>query len=414
MPGISIGNLSPCLGNRSQSWQAYWLSRNYTERVDHYFGSNLVAHWPLNETSGVFAAARGNVPLSNNMCANGGIEGFNVEEWGVAGGTVSKTTTEGEFHSGLSALKLLRTSGAAFTSKKVSVRPGQKYRLKFWCRGDGTNSVIYYISKQDYSAIIGDTNTGVSGTEFIEITSAEFTAPANFYNVIIGFKTANAVGAIAFIDDISLIPSSAISILDLGGEYMKATLNQSGFRAGENSIYLDGSAGSGVGISKLLSNMFPQAGGTVLIWCKPDLAALTDGVARWCLKFKTVFSSPDSNYADMYVASTANNIGFQFKDDTMTGTSYSKSQTTSEWLCMGMTWDASGGLKRYVNGIQVGDTVAISGTWTKVFNGMILSLGSGTTASDNGNWKGYLSHAVLGKTALSADAMKWLGQPLSA
>jgi hypothetical protein len=416
MPGISIGNLSPCLGNRSQSWQAYWKSRNYTDRVDHYFGSNLVAHWPLNETSGILAAARGIVPSSNNFINNGGFEGDAFGMWSVTGGTAVLTTTAGEVHSGVKAMKVTAGAGTAVFYATISVIPGKKYQLKFWIKGDGSNLSSYDIAREDWGAyVVSPTSTGVSGTDYTEVTSVEFTAPATFRTVILEIKTANVAGAYFCIDDMTFAQTEAVTIDNLSGVYKKATLNQTGFRTGENSVYFDGSAGSGIPLSTLIASEFPSLDkGTLLIWVKPTLASLTDGVARFAVKFKTSADSGVANYIDISKRATNNQLYIQFKDDTMLEYGGINSFSSSEWACIGVTWDNTVGLKCFLNGVQQGATVAMSGVWTKIFDGNFSTIGAEGNGLVAFNWAGWLSHCVLGKTALSAEAMKWLGQPLSA
>lgn len=400
-----------------QSWSSYWATRTYTERVNHYFGSNIVAHYPLNEVAGVVAQAYGEAPVFTNLMPNSGLEGYTAGGYGIsgAGATVVKTITAGEFHAGAAALKVTSAGATAICYKSVSVIPGQKYVLDFWVRGDGTNAPLYDVIREDAGAyIIGFTNTLVTGTNFVHITSAEFTAPATFYTVLLEFRTVASAGAFFCLDDVTVTQtSSAASINNLSGEYKKATLNQAGFRTGENSVYFNGSSGSGVRLGSLINNeLADMSSGTILIWCKPAIAALTDGVARWAVKFKTTSLSAEANYIDIYKSATNNKIGFQFKDDTMAEAGLNISQTAEEWICMAATWSPSQGLKRFINGVQTGATVAISGTWTKIMEGEISAIGVEVRKLNAGMWHGWLSHCVIGKTALSDEAMLYLGQTL--
>lgn len=395
------------------SWSAYWATRTYAERVLHYFGTNLIAHWPLDETSGTVARAIGGTPVNNNICPNEGFEG-SITGWTATGGTVVKTTEAGEFRSGAAAAKVTASGNAIATMlRRISVIPGKTYILKFWYRGDGEHTCTYAIAREDYGAYVkAPTALGVAGVEYTEASSGVITAPAGFYTIYVEIRTQNVTGAYVCVDDVSLIPTEDINISYLDGNYKNVTLNQEGFRSGENSIYVPGTNPSGVSLSMLITKEFPRTGnGTLLIWMKPDIDALTDGISRYMVKFKTTPISENANYVDLFKHLNNNTIGSQFKDDTMDESISLYTLSESIWICYAVTWSAEVGVKRFINGVQYGNTVETSGSWSKIFDGW-PAIGAEAGTLVGGMWKGYLSHCVLGKTALSDEAMLYLGQPL--
>lgn len=319
MPGISAVKIGIPLSKKSGiNWSAYWTTHSYEERIDHFFGSSLIAHFPLNEASGLVAQGRGTLPTEDNHIPNSGFESTAFGSWGYQNATVSLTTTAGEFHSGAKALKVVRTATVGNIARKIIFTPGVKYRLKFWIRGDGTNGQTYHIRRSDFGAylIAENTPTGVTGTDFVEITSAEFTAPAGYNFCWVYVQTANAADATFYIDDIELYPTEGITVSHIRGLYTNATLNQPGIKASEVSAYF--AATGGVDFAQFVLNIAPTGtSGTVLIWVKPEAAALTDGGARYAVKIKTTAVSGDANYLTIYKSATNNKCAFQFKDDTI-------------------------------------------------------------------------------------------------
>jgi hypothetical protein len=84
------------------------------------------------------------------------------------------------------------------------VIPGQRYILRFWTRGDGTNAGRYLIwdaTNADY--IVTHTSTGVTGTTYT-LVEREFVTPAGCVSVTIRFSCPATNTGIAYFDFASL------------------------------------------------------------------------------------------------------------------------------------------------------------------------------------------------------------------
>ena len=377
---------------------------NYTEKVNHYFKDSIYYHWPLNEVSGEIAHTLGTIPVGNNLVPNSGIEAYESDFYNG-----QKTTIAGEFRTGTAGLKATSTGTAVTVRVDCSVIAGKQYILNFWIRGDGTNAPTYGIARGDYASyIISMKDTGVTGSEFVQVTTSAFTAPVGYDKISVWFRTVAVNGAYFCVDDISVTPVDDISVDYMFGVYGNATLNQPGFNSNEKSVYFDGTPYSGVTLSTLIFNEFPpkSGSGTMLIWGKPDVDTLTEGESRWAVKLKTVAETTEANYIDMFTSSKLNTVGVQFRDDNLTPEiNLGKDQFESEWLCMLATWSPTNGFRFYINGQQIGETKSITGTWTKEFNGRIGTIGSAMSNLESFNWKGYLSHCIISDSELSAKAI---------
>lgn len=407
LTNISPGILQATLLNQ-------WKNKTYTERINYFFRNSLIAHWPLSEVSGSIASCNGRTPIAN-MNPDKSIEAYEQVWAGNANCIVERTTNSEEKHSGNYGIKVTRTGTNGICTKQVSVIPGEKYRFKFWIRGDGINAANYTVGRGDGGAyLIGLTGTSVTGTTFVEITSNEFTAPLGYYVVNLSFWAPNVEGAYFFFDDVELVPSSLSSNV-MFGVYYNATLNQPGFRDSENSVYFDGSNGSGIPISMAIANNMPTTKeGTMLSWYKPKLESLTDGKIRSIYKFKSTGTSAEANYVDLWKDDGINNkIGFQFKiGDMVAEAGGTHTLSEEKWECHILTWHPERGLKEYVNGIQLGESVPISDSDSKIYQGFINAIGCIDRNHAAGAWHGWLSHHAIGDVALSDDDIFYLGQPL--
>ena len=119
-------------------------------------------------------------------------------------GAVARTTTAGEFRSGVAACKI--TTGPTyntFIQQNFAVVPGVSYTLNFWSRGDGTNTGRYNVYDITNSqAIISLTSTNVPGTTYA-LVSRTFQAPAGCILAQIQFVCTSGAGGIGYFDDVS-------------------------------------------------------------------------------------------------------------------------------------------------------------------------------------------------------------------
>lgn len=388
---------------------------SYQQRFDKYF-AGLTAHWALNDAAGTVATNIAPPIATINLAKDAGFEygdGASISGfWTDRVGTISAATGVGEFHSVAVALKIISTGVAGEIRQTIKAIPGAKYRLRFWCRGDGTNAPVYRVSRGDFASFIFNvTSTGVTGTTYQQVTSVEFTMPADDVtsNFVIYLRTVAVNGAAAYFDDVEVIPSVSLSSY-LDAFYSGVTLGGEGIGDGKTGVVMNGATGW-VQIDKnngAVSNAFNGTTGAFMGWGKPTLASLTDGVSRWIFKLKTGASPTNPNYVDIFKDSGSNRIGWQFKNDIMTGIYVPTAWTEASWLCLGMTWSVANGAKLYLNGVQVGEAQPIGSAWTRAFNYQIMAMGAETATS--GVWDGNIAHCALGSAELSPVAMLKLGR----
>lgn len=148
-----------------------------------------------------------------NMFINGGFErpgsGQTFNNWTdtVGDGSISRTTTAGEYRSGYSGLKI--TAGAAKNTQIVqsiptaSLTAGATYRISGYARGDGTNSVrIRAFRGVDLLPLWG-TTVIATGLTFQAIPNLDFVYPGGG-NLTIFVYCPNAAGGFGCVDDLIL------------------------------------------------------------------------------------------------------------------------------------------------------------------------------------------------------------------
>ena len=381
---------------------------NYTDKVNIYFGDTLVCHWPLQETEGVLAKVNAPIPSVNNFMPNPGFKANSSNLLAIVGTTVDRTEADGEFHTGGGAAKITASSGLGITSTiDLSVIPGKKYKIKFWCRGDGLNSLSYSVVRgSGVGYYVPITDTGINGTGWVEIESPEFTAIDGYYLTKIRFIV--PVPGVCYVDDLEMFTTEPLTTDYLQGIYGKATLNQPGF-GNEKSVYFDGTSGSGVRLSTMINNIFPKTGGTLISWFKIDPNSFGDGISRWSMKFKTNKDSEISNYIDIF-KSPSYGYGIQYRDSADVPVIEKLDPNPSGWVCVICTW-GNGIFNFYSNGILIATHTDVTGVFNYEMGGGISAIGSGIYELDGNNWHGWLSHHVLGSEPLSESAIKALSKP---
>lgn len=385
-------------------------SKKYYQKVLNMLGSSLIGYWALDDVSGITAANKAPALSTINLCKNcgfevaggGGADVFNSWLEAAAGGTIAATTTAGEFRTG-TACKITSAGSISGVSQLITAPAGTVLNISFWCRGDGINAPFYRVAKGDYSGyIIPQTSTGITGTEFVKFDVPAITIPDGQTSIYFYCTTPATDGAFACFDDVTVSPS-VIKSSYLDGLYVNTTLGQPGI-GGSPSAYFNSNGGVKLdNYNGAVSNAFNGVTGSISIWQKTTLAALTDGVPRWSIKLKTGDIATE-NYVDIFKYSDANSIGWQYKDDMAVGNFRQTAWTTETWHQMGVTW-GSGVAKYYLNGVQVGSNITIDGNWTKQFNYNHLVIGSENNSLSSGGWIGNLAHAFITNTELSPSEM---------
>jgi hypothetical protein len=362
-------------------------------------------YYPMNDLLGS-SVALNHGSATGSLVRNGGFEqspsGANTfEHWNLAPGTgtITKTTTAGEFHSGAAAVKMTSIGANVAISQKHSVQPGSQWRLSFWTRGDGVNAGQYYVFKGDYSGtLIPITSTGISGIEYQQVT-ADFTVPAGVTTIEIDFKTA-INGAAFYVDDVSLVcltrPQSGAD-----GRIINAVPQG-------DSFYFDGNGDCVNLANDSLATNFNGLTGSYVIYGKIPQAAYTDGVQRFLVKLKT--SSTGANYVDCWKSSENNRLGFQYADDGTGDLTRTKDYSGLDLFSMGCTWGPENGVKFFHNQEKVA-TVAITGVWTKPFQTDHMAIGSDRSVGGWADWIGYLRDFAVWDRELSESEMAGVSQP---
>ncbi len=164
------------------------------------------------------------------------------EKWTetASDGTIARSNTAGEFHSGTSGLYGLKlTAGAGKNTQikqdfSVGTFPGNTLMtITGWAKGDGTNrGRVRFFSGSDVIADWGTSTTITNTTTWTQF-AIQFTSPANGGGSLYLYCP-NAVGGIAYFDDVRLISGSfsipAAPTGDAGLDFSNA----------DNSMYLPG------------------------------------------------------------------------------------------------------------------------------------------------------------------------------
>jgi hypothetical protein len=117
-----------------------------------------------------------------------------------AGDIIEATAT---VHTGSNALLCTTGNDRCNAHQDIVVAPGAQYRLTFWTRGDGVQQGSYVVyDNTNAAAIIGVTDTGITGTAYIWL-SVFFTTPLGCVSVKIRLWSPGANGD-AYYDDVSV------------------------------------------------------------------------------------------------------------------------------------------------------------------------------------------------------------------
>jgi hypothetical protein len=365
--------------------------------------TKLLAYLPLNDTSGTVARNHAPARSGINIVKNGSFEisGTPAYGWTTDGGAL--VTQDATPHTGAYAIKLAPTGAVIkLVCANIPVKVGATYTLTAWTRGDGTNGLASVrVARGDYASFLLTESPANATVNYAQYTQT-FTVPADSPTVTLEFRTPAVTGTM-YVDDVTLSCNSADATIFDGTYLAGVTLNQPGLSGscavfgGTHSVKLDKAA---------YANSFPTlaAAGSYVIYGLPTLAALTDGVARWLMKFKTNVGAT-SNYIDCFKDATNNKLGWQHQDDGNQAIYQTTDWTTAAWFSLGAAWDAATGLDLYLNGLPVVTGIPITGAWTEAFSFTRMALGSDAVDGSSGGWIGSLQHFPLWETKLSASEM---------
>ena len=382
------------------------FSSMYSQKIRSVFGSNLTAHWPLNDKSGIVANVLG-PPANGNILYNAGFEvagggGADVfGNWGEAAGDGTIEDETVNVHKGSHALKLTTGTPSETTnvSQTISVSEGDEISVSFFTRGDGTHAgrwAIYDVTNTAWIRSLA--STGVTGTTFTEITDS-FTVPADCTQIRFYCYCAAGEGSVCYFDDVKLLKTQTLS-----GTYAASgiTYGETGIGDGQTSISLDG------------NNTYVQVGypkfnaawngnkGSVIAWGK------VDGSGRWtdASTYRYLWHPKSTPDATVYMVMGKNQTNHQLEwRRRVAGSIFSQTYTfsptgTLDWFCMGMTWDVTAGTP-YLRGYLYTKEDRV---WQKVFD---AEPSVGTELWDNDQYPVDSGNNVL--MAGSTAQQEWIG-----
>ena len=362
---------------------------SYDKKIRRIFGNSLIGYWPLDEKSGTVAYDRsGNlrngahtgVTLLNpgaELLTNGGFEvtgagGADVfgtwnETVNVGTSVVERTTTEGEFHGGQSALKITRGDAIVEAFQTIAAIPGATYTLRLWMKGRTRLKVLG----------TGSLNVlAVASYNTAEFEEYEFTIqnPTGNATLAVYCIDGGAAGESGYFDDVSVVATSPNGIRGLTAPYFDGTNDFV-------NIY-----------SAALAAAFNGAEGTLLTWARVSGAGVwTDGMFRNII----TIDADASNYLRFYRSSVNNVISLYYKAATVAESISVTGLPDNGWMQLGLTWNkAADEVKGYKNGAQIGTTQTTLGEWAGAPAATTTVIGAATTAP-TGVWSG-----LIGPTAL--------------
>ena len=172
-------------------------------------------YYPINDSAGsTVNEAMGKTSDTIELMTNGGFEthtGDDFDGWdeNVAAGAIVAETTIVHGASMVSCkMTQANPTGAVYVVSPVCVvGHGQTLEIRIWTRGDGTNAGRYLIYDATHAtALIGLTETGVTGTSWAEVVLNPATpAGSGDINIRVYLYAPAAASGVTYYDDVSLI-----------------------------------------------------------------------------------------------------------------------------------------------------------------------------------------------------------------
>lgn len=174
---------------------------------------------------------------------------------------------------------------------------------------------------------------------------------------------------------------------------------QTGIGDGRTSALFDGTNDFVNIFTASLQAAFNSAEGTMAVWCKVSAAGdWGDATARRPLYFQT-----DANNRVRFEKTTAaGQLAWVYIAGGTNKTVLLNGNVTTDWFHLACTWSKSADqFKAYINGAQSGATQTALGTWVGSLSATSTTIGAADTIGSN-PWKGFLAHAAVWATPLSA------------
>ncbi len=179
--------------------------------------------------------------------------------------------------------------------------------------------------------------------------------------------------------------------------YVGATLAQTPAPGGDLAPYFDG-ANDLVNIyTAALEDNYSVNEGTMMIWCKvQNVGVWTDGIGHCAMSFT------NGGQNNIRKHEVNNIIEYLYKN------SFRQPGGIADvdWMCLGSTWSLSANqYKCYKDGAQIDVTIAFPTQMVKPLFGNGCCLGMIRSDVGQQPWQGWLAHAALWDTPLSAAQM---------
>lgn len=370
----------------------------YYKRIQE-FSDNLVAHWDLDDRTGIVAvdstgrndgAITGTTlgqpgigdslksmgfdgtndfidisAIASDLMLNGGFEtagggGADIwANWIETAGDGALANEGATIHTGAGACKM--TAGAGLDTKVatpvITVVPGT-CRLRFWTQGDGTHDGRYSVwNSTTSSSIIGTTATGVTGAAYAKV-DVDFTVPVGTTQIQISLKCPGTDGGVCYFDTVSLRRTDVPT--------------------------------------------FDPHEGSLIVWAKVDGAGVwSDNADR-----NIALIRADAQNRLILRKTAANSLSLSYEANNVADF-YVQASTEILWFPIGMTWSLSGDALQYY---YKTDNVA-SDSGLGVWTGNLSSIQTLVGAENQDPafvFHGNLAHGQLYNTAWDADTMKYL------
>ena len=180
------------------------------------------------------------------------------------------------------------------------------------------------------------------------------------------------------------------------GTYTGVDLGQTGIGDGRSCPLFAGADVANV-YSAALAGAFSGQKGSLMAWIRVASAGVwTDSTYRYAFVFAAdgqneIWLRRNSTSNQLYHQYAANNVGEGFAESGL---------STTNWLCYIYTWEApTPGFSVYKNGVQVGSTQTIAGTWAGSLGSALTTVGAEDTTPGY-PWSGYVAHVALWNAVL--------------
>ena len=266
-------------------------------------------------------------------------------------------------HEGADAAKLTGgpTVNTYIYSSNSVVVPGERYRVRFWTRGDGANAGRFYLwDVTNWAAITDMASTGVTGAAY-ELVEVEFTAPAGCVNARVYFRCPPVNGGIAYFDGVEVHAAR---------------------------------------------RAFDGLEGSVVVLHQIPAAAWTDGVKRAAFQMQV----DNSNLVQLRKAAANNTFEMEWQGNgsqiIVTQDPFSDTDVMRHGLGWSVTDDMVTG---YYNGVGLGNTNMVFEFFGDI-GAIMACIGASTNAGDN-PYHGWIGLVALWNKKLTDTQFGYLGLP---